>query len=350
MQSVVEAPTLCARDAGGSAARRGAVCVRLSMISLSWILSIWRPSQLVGPRSGWRDVVEEFTESEGKVFKSMFPLVRACARRAPLRAAVVAEGATAVHLRDQVAATSVGPRHAATGKPGRPLRRPWPLAACGDVLARWTALLGPSRPPRFRAAIAMESREGPGACWKLTQRCWKHGALGSDVRCLQAGETPWCVFVEVVTSHRGLVDKRGIEWSVGPAILVSLRTVGRSSVWLHFETSSCRGSKPGTADFFAACAGVLAESAKTAHQFAKLFSATPLPQQSSYFNQGESQCISVEDRRKWCVAFEEMAKRMLGYQEDSEDLKSGYQLIKRTDGNAGRNRFFQHANSPTGKE
>ena len=35
----------------------------------------------------------------------------------------------------------------------------------------------------------------------------------------------------------------------------------------------------------------------------------------------ESQWISVEDRRKRRVAFEEMAKRMLGYLEDSEDIK-----------------------------
>ena len=54
--------------------------------------------------------------------------------------------------------------------------------------------------------------------------------------------------------------------------------------------------------------------------------------------------------RKRCVAFEEMAKRMLGCLEDSEDLKVGISELKRTDGNAGRNMFFHHANSPTGKE
>ena len=37
----------------------------------------------------------------------------------------------------------------------------------------------------------------------------------------------------------------------------------------------------------------------------------------------ESQWISVEERRKRRVAFEEMAKKMLGYLEDSEVLKVG---------------------------
>ena len=51
---------------------------------------------------------------------------------------------------------------------------------------------------------------------------------------------------------------------------------------------------------------------------------TPLPQQSSSSTrEEESQWISVEDRRKRRVAFEEMAKRMLGYQEESDDLKVG---------------------------
>ena len=51
---------------------------------------------------------------------------------------------------------------------------------------------------------------------------------------------------------------------------------------------------------------------------------TPLPQQSSSSTrEEESQWISVEDRRKRRVAFEEMAKKMLGYLEDSEVLKVG---------------------------
>ena len=56
---------------------------------------------------------------------------------------------------------------------------------------------------------------------------------------------------------------------------------------------------------------------------------TPLPQQSSSsIREEESQCISVEDRRRRRVAFEEMAKRMLGYPEDSEDLKVGISELK----------------------
>ena len=36
----------------------------------------------------------------------------------------------------------------------------------------------------------------------------------------------------------------------------------------------------------------------------------------------------MEDRRKRRVAFEEMAKRVLGYLEDSEDLKVGISELK----------------------
>ena len=50
---------------------------------------------------------------------------------------------------------------------------------------------------------------------------------------------------------------------------------------------------------------------------------TPLPQQGSSIREEDSQWNSVEDRRKRRVAFEEMAKRTLGYLEDSEDLKVG---------------------------
>ena len=56
---------------------------------------------------------------------------------------------------------------------------------------------------------------------------------------------------------------------------------------------------------------------------------TPLPQQSSSSSRDEeSQWISVEDRRKRRVAFEEMAKRMLGHLEDSEDLQVGIRESK----------------------
>ena len=56
---------------------------------------------------------------------------------------------------------------------------------------------------------------------------------------------------------------------------------------------------------------------------------TPLPQQrSSSISEEESQWISVEDRRKRRVAFEEVAKRMLGCREDSEDLKVGISILK----------------------
>ena len=78
---------------------------------------------------------------------------------------------------------------------------------------------------------------------------------------------------------------------------------------------------------------------------------TPLPQQSSSsIREEESQWISVEDRRRRRVAFEEMAKRMPGYPEDSEDLKVGISELKGQMANAGRSRFFHHANCPTGKE
>ena len=36
----------------------------------------------------------------------------------------------------------------------------------------------------------------------------------------------------------------------------------------------------------------------------------------------------MEDKRKWCVAFEEAAKRMLRYPEDGEDLKVGISGLK----------------------
>ena len=49
---------------------------------------------------------------------------------------------------------------------------------------------------------------------------------------------------------------------------------------------------------------------------------TPLPQQSSSSSRDEeSQWVSVEDRRRRRVAFEETVKRMLRYLEESEDSK-----------------------------
>ena len=56
---------------------------------------------------------------------------------------------------------------------------------------------------------------------------------------------------------------------------------------------------------------------------------TPLPQQSSSSSRDEgSQWISVEDRRRRRVAFEKTAKRLLGYLEDSDDVKVGVTELK----------------------
>ena len=57
-----------------------------------------------------------------------------------------------------------------------------------------------------------------------------------------------------------------------------------------------------------------------------------------------------EEKRKRCVAFEEPAKRMLRYPEDSEDLKVSVSELKgqlETPEEAG---FFCHADCQTGKE
>ena len=49
---------------------------------------------------------------------------------------------------------------------------------------------------------------------------------------------------------------------------------------------------------------------------------TPMPQQSSPSSRDEeSQWVTVEDRRRRRLAFEETARGMLRYLEDSEDLK-----------------------------
>ena len=51
---------------------------------------------------------------------------------------------------------------------------------------------------------------------------------------------------------------------------------------------------------------------------------TPLPQQSSSSSRDEeSQWVAMEDRRRRSIAFEKVAKIMLKYLEDSEDLKVG---------------------------
>ena len=47
----------------------------------------------------------------------------------------------------------------------------------------------------------------------------------------------------------------------------------------------------------------------------------PLPQQSSPARDEESQSVAVEDRRRRRVAFEEKARSILRYLEDSEDLE-----------------------------
>ena len=73
-------------------------------------------------------------------------------------------------------------------------------------------------------------------------------------------------------------------------------------------------------------------------------------QSSSSSRDEEGQRISVEDRRRRRVAFDEMAKRMLGYLEDSEDLKVGISELERRAGNAGGRRSIHHAHCQAGKE
>ena len=56
---------------------------------------------------------------------------------------------------------------------------------------------------------------------------------------------------------------------------------------------------------------------------------TPLPMESSSSSWNEeAPWTSVEDRRRRGVAFEEAAKKMLRYLEDSEDLKVGVSQLK----------------------
>ena len=51
-------------------------------------------------------------------------------------------------------------------------------------------------------------------------------------------------------------------------------------------------------------------------------------QSSSSATEEESQLSSLEDKRKRCVAFEDAARRMLKYPEDSEDFKVGLSELK----------------------
>ena len=77
---------------------------------------------------------------------------------------------------------------------------------------------------------------------------------------------------------------------------------------------------------------------------------TPLPQQSSSSRDEESQWVSVEERRRLRVALEETAKRMLRYQEDSEDLKVGVTELQERLGISEETGCFHQANCPPGNE
>ena len=58
----------------------------------------------------------------------------------------------------------------------------------------------------------------------------------------------------------------------------------------------------------------------------------------------------MEDERKWCVAFEDAAKRMLKDLEDSEDLKVGLcLLIEQLETQEEAGRFSHHADCQTAK-
>ena len=116
MLSVLEAPTLCWWPVPPAEVRF------VWEISLSWILSM--ASVFAGGPMAAACGAEDF---RGSVFESMFPLVRACARRAPLTAAVVPEGA----LTGPTCGYACGPTanrqaawSAAKGTKARPLPRP----------------------------------------------------------------------------------------------------------------------------------------------------------------------------------------------------------------------------------
>ena len=73
------------------------------------------------------------------------------------------------------------------------------------------------------------------------------------------------------------------------------------------------------------CEGIVAKAPPCPERTVR----TPLPQQSASSNREEhSQWSLVEIRRKRRAAFEETAKRMLTYPEDSEDLKVGISELK----------------------
>ena len=57
----------------------------------------------------------------------------------------------------------------------------------------------------------------------------------------------------------------------------------------------------------------------------------------------------MEDRRKWCVVFEDAAKRMLRYLEDSEYLKVSISELKGQLETLEKAGFFHHTNCPVGQ-
>ena len=115
-----------------------------------------------------------------RVFESMFPLVRACARRAPLTAAVVPEGATV-----STYGTNMWPRLWVHGSPVR--------------------LRG-----RQRLGLVEASTRDAGSA-ELGFPWW------------------WCLSALIACQEAG-----------GPLLpgLVSLRTMGSSGVWPHLKRSS----------------------------------------------------------------------------------------------------------------
>ena len=89
--------------------------------------------------------------------------------------------------------------------------------------------------------------------------------------------------------------------------------------------------------------GIMAEAPPCPERTLK----TPLPQQSSSsFRDDEGQWISVEDRRRRRVAFEEAAKSMLRYLEDSEEE----QLEISEDAGVSIRQIAQHARNEDGQK
>ena len=78
---------------------------------------------------------------------------------------------------------------------------------------------------------------------------------------------------------------------------------------------------------------------------------TPLTQRSSSSSRDEeSQWLSAEDTRWRRVAFEEAAKRMLRYTEDSEDLKVGVTELQEQLGISEEAGILHQANCSAGNE